>query len=424
MKARLTKSEEQLLRSLAPQVVGVVTRRYRNFSSAEDAVQEALLAAAMQWPEEGLPDNPKAWLIQVASRRMTDQIRSNIARRERERATAADIEAIVPASDFIESAVQDDTLILFFMCCHPALTPLSAIPLTLRAVGGLTTAEIGRAFFVPEATMAQRITRAKQKIKASKVPFLLPTNEQRDERLHMVLRTLYLIFNEGYASSGGESLQRPDLAAEAIRLTRAIHDLLPDDGEVTGLLALMLLTNARSAARTGADGELIPLSHQDRRMWNRNEIAEGVALIERTLPKAPPGLYLLQAAIAALHDEAATVEETDWPQILALYDILERLSDNPMVALNRAVAFAMVHGSEAGLELLNTLDKPDRLAGHHRLEAVRAHFLELCGNLVEAIGCYRIAAERTASLPERNYLLTQASRLSELLAGESAASNE
>jgi RNA polymerase sigma factor (sigma-70 family) len=404
----LDATSEHLLRELAPQVLGAVIRRFRDFSAAEDAVQEALLAAATQWPQEGVPTNPRGWLIQVASRRMADHLRSEIARRERETVAAMGS----PAGTGNESD-EDDTLILLFMCCHAALTPSSAIALTLRAVGGLTTAEIANAFLVPEATLAQRISRAKQNIKASGVPFCLPTEQERAERLRSVLHVLYLIFNEGYTSSVGAQLQRRELASEAIRLTRAVHSLLPDDCEVAGLLALMLLTDARRAARSGPDGELIPLTKQDRALWDQKQIAEGIALLTATLPKGAIGPYQLQAAIAAVHDEAACAGDTDWPQILALYDLLKRMSDNPMVRLNHAVAAAMVHGPSKGLELLDALDADGRLAGHHRLDAVRAHLLELAGDYPAASAHYRIAAARTTSLPERNYLMTQAARLRE-----------
>jgi RNA polymerase sigma factor (sigma-70 family) len=408
MAKRLDDHSEHLLRELAPQALGAIIRRFRDFSAAEDAVQEALVAAAMQWPEEGLPENPRGWLIQVASRRMTDLQRSESARRRRE--TAAAVYFGYMAAKETE---QDDTLILLFMCCHPALSTSSAIALTLRAVGGLTTAEIANAFLVPEATMAQRISRAKQSIKSSGVPFRLPTEQERAQRLGAVLHVLYLIFNEGYVSSVGPQLQRRDLASEAIRLTRAVHALLPDDGDVAGLLALLLLTDARRAARTGPDGELIPLTKQDRTLWDQEEIREGVALISATLSSGSIGAYQLQAAIAALHDEAPRVEETDWLQILALYEPLKRMSDNPMVTLNYAIAAAMVHGTRKGLELLDELDGDGRLAGNHRLNAVRAHLLEMAGDQQAAIAHYQAAAGRTASEPERNYLLTQAARLRE-----------
>jgi len=402
---------ENLLRELAPQVLGAVIRRFRDFAAAEDAVQEALIAAALQWPQDGIPDNPRGWLIQVASRRMTDTLRSGMARRRREAAAALEMEQLAPAADGEKET--DDTLILLFMCCHPALSSSSAIALTLRAVGGLTTAEIGNAFLVPEATMAQRISRAKRSIKASGVPFRLPTDEERAQRLRAVLHVLYLIFNEGYTSSAGPHVQRLELSHEAIRLTRAVQSLLPDDGEVSGLLALMLLTDARRAARTGPDGELIPLTTQDRSLWDRKEISEGIALITATLSKGSVGAYQLQAAIAAVHDEAARAEDTDWPQILALYELLKHMSGNPMVMLNHAIATAMVRGPSAGLELLDALDAGGRLKGHHRLDAVRAHLLEMSGEYARALAHYRIAAGRTTSLPEQNYLLMQAARLSE-----------
>ena len=413
----MTFRDEHLLRDLAPQVLGAVVRRFGDFSAAEDAVQEALIAATVQWPSEGVPDNPRGWLIQVAARRMTDHLRAEMARRRREAVVVAEAPLhtqVAPAPDSDDRPREDDSLILLFMCCHPALTPPSAIALTLRAVGGLTTAEIANAFLVPEATMAQRISRAKQRIKTSGVPFRMPTSQERAERLAAVLHVLYLIFNEGYASSIGASLQRSDLATEAIRLTRGVHVLLPDDGEVAGLLALMLLTDARRLARSGPDGELIPLAEQDRTRWDRQAIAEGIALISKTLSRGSVGVYQLQAAIAAVHDEAARAEDTDWPQILALYGLLKRMSDNPMVTLNHAIAAAMVNGPQAGLTLLEALDADERIAGHYRLDAVRAHLLEMAGNREAAIAHYQAAAGATASIPERNYLTTKAARLRNL----------
>jgi len=404
-------TSEHLLRELAPQVLGAVARRFRDFAAAEDAVQEAMIAAFTQWPQAGMPDNPRGWLIQVSSRRMTDQARSEIARRARETAVAQEVETMAPTVDMESDMDPDDTLILLFMCCHPALTASSAIALTLRAVGGLTTAEIANAFLVPEATMAQRISRAKQNIKASGVPFRLPSPEERGERLPEVLHVLYLIFNEGYASSIGAQLQRLDLAHEAIRLTRSAKALLPDNGEVAGLLALMLLTDARRAARTGPEQELIPLTKQDRSRWDRAEISEGIEFLTAALSNGAIGLYQLQAAIAAVHDEAARAEDTDWPQILALYELLKRVSPSPVVILNHAIAAAMVHGPSKGLELLRMLDNDPRLAGHYRLNAVRAHLFEMIGDYESAAKNYRIAASRTTSVPEQNYLMTQAARL-------------
>jgi RNA polymerase sigma factor (sigma-70 family) len=403
---------EHLLRDLAPQVLGAVIRRFRDFAAAEDAVQEALIAAALQWPREGIPDSPKAWLVQVAFRRMIDHVRSELARRHRETAAVTEMEQLVPPIDAASETDDDDTLILLFMCCHPALTSSSAIALTLRAVGGLTTAEIANAFLVPEATMAQRISRAKSSIKASGVPFRLPTAEERAQRLRAVLHVLYLIFNEGYSSSVGPQFQRLELAREAIRLTRSVHALLPNDAEVAGLLALMLLTDARSAARVGSDEELIPLPKQNRARWDQTKISEGIALLTTALSKGSVGAYQLQAAVAAVHDEAPRAEDTDWPQILALYELLKCMSDNPMVALNHAIAVAMVHGPSKGLELVRALDSDTRLAGHHRLDAVRAHLLEMAGDHETASRHYRIAAGRTTSIPERNYLMSQAARLS------------
>ena len=390
-------------------------RRFDDFAACEDAVQEALLAAATQWPRTGTPDEPRAWLIRVASRRMIDHLRGEAARRRREAevareearetAPALDVEATAPHSD--------DRLILLFMCCHESLTPASAIALTLRAVGGLTTAEIASAFMVPEATMGQRISRAKRTIRESGVPFRLPESEERSRRLGTLLHVLYLMFNEGYTSSFGSTLQRSELTAEAIRLARAVYADLPADPEVGGLLALMLLTDSRRAARTGPGGELIPLTQQDRGRWDRDAIEEGTVLLDASMARGRVGPYQLQAAIAALHDAADSVEETDWPQILALYGVLERMSDNPMVTLNRAVATAMVHGPSAGLALLDALEDDRHLGAHHRLDAVRAHLLELAGDAEAARRHYRMAASRATNAPERDYLLTRAARLRE-----------
>ncbi|MEW2354338.1 DUF6596 domain-containing protein [Spirillospora sp. NPDC029432] len=403
-----------LLRELAPRVLGVLVRRYGDFDTAEDAVQEALLAAAQQWPDEGVPDNPHGWLVTVAARRMADQVRSEQARRRREVADALARpggEPVAPAADAGAPAERDDTLTLLFLCCHPALSGASQVALTLRAVGGLTTAQIAHAFLVPEATMAQRVSRAKQRIKAAGARFRMPAGDERGERLAAVLHVLYLIFNEGYTATAGPELRRGDLSAEAIRLARAVHALLPGDGEVAGLLALMLLTDARRAARTGPGGELIPLAEQDRGRWDRAAIAEGVALVSAALPDGPVGAYQLQAAIAAVHAEAGRAEDTDWPQILGLYELLAKVAPNPMVSLNHAVAAAMVRGPGAGLELLEGLAADDRLARHHRLDAVRAHLQEMAGDHAAARESYRTAARRTASLPERRYLEGRAERL-------------
>jgi RNA polymerase sigma factor (sigma-70 family) len=408
---------EDLLRQLAPQVLGAVVRRYGHFDTAEDAVQEALLAAAIQWPTDGIADNPRGWLITVASRRLTDLLRSEQARRRREDTVARRAlpdQWLAPAADRRTSEAvsdSDDTLILLFMCCHPSLSPASQIALTLRAIGGLTTAEIARAFLVPEATMTRRISRAKQNIKDSGIPFGMPASSERTERLGAVLHVLYLIFNEGYASTSGPYLHRSELSAEAIRLTRMVHRLLPDDGEVTGLLALMLLTDARRPARTGPDGSLIPMAEQDRGLWNADYIAEGVALISDALPRGATGPYQLQAAIAAIHDEAARAEETDWPQITAFYELLMQTSDNPVVELNHAVAVAMTRGAHAGLELISKLAADERIAQDHRLHAVRAHLLEMAGDHTAARQEYEAAARRTTSLPQQRYLNARAARL-------------
>jgi len=395
---------EDLLRELAPRVLGALIRRYGDFADAEDAVQEALLAAATTWPAEGKPDNPLGWLIRVASRRLANQYRSDDARRRREELAAS---WSVASPD--PPPGRDDTLILMFLCCHPSLTPALAIPLTLRAVGGLTTREIAAAFLVPEATMAQRISRAKAKIKASGERFTLPPPGQRPERLRLVLHVLYLLFNEGYTSSSGPDLARTDLSGEAIRLARGLQAAMPEDPEITGLLALMLLTDARRAARTGADGELIPLAEQDRTLWDRPGIIEGIGLITEALRRGRMGEYQVQAAIAALHDQAARHADTDWAEILSLYGLLESMTGNPMVRLNRAVAAAMARGPDAGLALLDGLS--ERLGDHHRLHSVRAHLLEQAGDTAAAIAEFRAAAARATNLREQQYLTTMAARL-------------
>ena len=397
---------EDLLRELAPQILGALVRRHGQFGSCEDAVQEALLAASQQWAEKGVPDNPRAWLMTVASRRLVDEWRREGARRRREE-TAAMLE--IPETG--RPLAHDDTLTLLFLCCHPSLSVPSQLALTLRAVGGLTTAEIANAFLVPEATMAQRISRAKESIRSTGARFDLPSKPEQADRLRVVLHVLYLVFNEGYMTSSGPALNRADLTAEAIRLARMLHSLLPAEGEVAGLLALMMLTQARRAARTLADGSLVPLDEQRRDLWNHSLIEQGVALITRTLGKTSIGPYQLQAAIAAVHDEAPSAKETDWPQILALYDVLERVSPGPVITLNRAVAVAMVDGPRAGLALLGTLDDDERMARNHRLEAVRGHLLELAGDLPAARESYQRAARMTASIPEQRYLALRAARL-------------
>jgi len=396
---------EDLLRELAPQVLGAVVRRHRRFDACEDAVQEALLAAAERWPADGVPDDPRSWLVTVANRRLVDEVRSETARRHREETDAVlDVWGRQPSE-------RDDTLTLLFLCCHPSLSAQSQLALTLRAVGGLTTKEIANAFLVPEATVAQRISRAKQSIKGSGIGFEDPPEDERAERLRVVLHVLYLLFNEGYTTSAGPALHRADLTAEAIRLTRMLLGLVPGEAEVAGLLALMLLTDARRAARTDPDGSIVPLAEQRRDLWNAAQIEEGVALLSRTLGSGPVGPYQLQAAIAAVHDEAPSAEETDWGEILALYEVLEEVSPGPVVTLNRAVAVAMVDGPRAGLALLGTLDSDQRLAHTHRLEAVRGHLLEMAGERDAARESYLRAARMTASLPEQRYLSLRAAKI-------------
>jgi RNA polymerase sigma factor (sigma-70 family) len=397
---------EPLLRELWPSVLAQLLRRYGSAEACEDAVQEAMVAAAVQWPRDGVPANPRAWLVNVASRRWIEQWRNESARARREE-TAAALEpaagAVVPAGD--------DTLTLMLLCCHPALTRPSQVALTLRAVGGLSTGEIARAFLVPEATIGQRISRAKQRIRASGAGFELPPPAALPERVAAVRDVLYLVFNEGYTASSGPSLNRVDLTSEAIRLARQLHAALPEDGEAAGLLALMLLTDARRAARTDDAGALVPLAEQDRSLWDGPAIAEGVELVTATLASAPVGPYQLQAAIAAVHAEAERPEATDWAQILGLYDLLEVVAPGPMVALSRIVAVAMVHGPRAGLGELARTETDPALAGHHRVAAVRAHLLELAGDSAAARAEYEEAARRTRSVPEQRYLAARAGRL-------------
>ena len=401
---------EDLLRAAAPQVLGTLIRRHGQFDACEDAVQEALVAALTQWKVTGAPDNPRAWLLTVATRRLMDQWRSDSARERRETTFSVMADVARPADDD-GAAGHDDSLALLLLCCHPSLTPASQVALTLRAVGGLTTAQIARAFLVPEATMAPSISRAKQKIRAAGARFAMPQGKDFDERLRAVLSVLYLVFNEGYTASSGPDLQRVELADEAIRLARQVRRLLPDDGEVAGLLALMLLTNARRAARAGPHGTLIPIAEQDRHLWDRAAIDEGVALVSGALTRSPLGPFQLQAAIAAVHAEAASSEETDWPQIAGLYQLLETFAPSPVVTLNRAVAVAMTAGPRAGLELLDTLDGDKRLACSHRLDAVRGHLLEMAGDRMAAREHYLRASRRTTSIPEQRYLAGRAARL-------------
>jgi len=413
----LDPATQDLLRTLAPQVLGTLVRRYRDFADCEDAVQEALIAAAAQWPAQGLPANQKGWLITVATRRLTDQVRADTARRLREQLVVS----LVPADEQIALAAdeagvneRDETLELYFTCCHAALSAASQVALTLRAVGGLTTAEIARAFLVPEATMAQRLSRAKQTIKAAGGQFPAPSEQERLARMPAVLHVVYLIFSEGYSASSGDRVTRVELSSEAIRVARMLAELVPGDPEVLGLLALMLFTDARRAARTGQNGELVPLDEQDRSAWDRHAIDEGDRVLQRALARGMVGPYQIQASVAALHDAAPSTDATDWPQILALYGLLRRVDDSPMARLSEAIALAMVEGPAAGLAALDQAAADPRLADHHRLDAARAHLLERAGDRSAAIACYHRAAARTGSISERNYLLLHAARLADV----------
>jgi len=399
-----------LLRDFAPQVLAVLVRRHGDFDRCEDALQEALLAAADQWPATGVPNNPKGWLITVASRRWVELWRNDTARTRRELKAAALEPPLPDPAGLTDDGLVDDSLNLMLLCCHSALTVPAQVALTLRAVGGLTTAEIARALLAPEATVAQRISRAKQRIRASGATFSPPAGAELGPRVNAVLRVLYVIFTEGSTASSGNSLQRVELSAEAIRLTRQLHAARPDDGEIVGLLALMLLTDARRAARTRADGTLVPLDEQDRARWNHAAIAEGIELVSSTLSRNPLGPFQLQAAIAAVHAEAPQPADTDWPQILTLYDLLCLIEPSPMTTLARIVAIAMTHGAEAGLRQLEQATTDPVLAAHHRTYAVHAHLLDMSGAHDAARAAYHEAARRTLSVPERRYLLSKTHR--------------
>ena len=396
-----------ILREVAPAVLRALIRRYHDFDSCEDAVQEALIVAYQEWPNGRIPDNPYGWMLTVASRRLIEIWRNDSSRRRREEALAAGA-----AAQGTSVSDVDDTLELLFLCCHPALNTSAQVALTLRALGGLTTSEIATAFLVPEATMGQRISRAKQRIRVDGSRFEA-SPEAHLERMPAVLHVLYLIFAEGHTASSGDQIHRVDLTREAIRLARQLSRLLPNDGEVTGLLALMLLTEARSAARSPDGSSLIPLADQNRSLWDTPAIAEATALLAQALSRARLGPYQVQAAIAAIHDHAADAQDTDWDEILELYDLLMVLAPGPAVALNRIVAVAMTRGPESGLRGLVSVEDEFELTDMHRLNAVRAHLQEMAGDLHAAQESYRAAARRTSSRPEQRYLLAKARGLAD-----------
>jgi len=404
---------EQVWRRCAPDVLAALVRRHGDFGAAEDALQEALLAAARQWPTDGVPDNPRGWLVTVASRRLVDRWRSEQARVGREqlvaRRTPAE-ELLAPPADVADRGERDDSLTLLLLCCHPALNRPAQVALTLRAVAGLNTGQIARAFLVPEATMAARIVRAKTRLRQAGVRFAVPAAEGLPDRVAAAAQVLYLVFTEGHVSTTGAGLYDASLADEAIRLTRQLHQRLPHAGEVSGLLALMLLTDARRSSRTRHDGSLVPLAEQDRTAWDQTRIREGVALLQRTLPTGPVGPFQLQAAIAAVHAGAARAEDTDWAQVETLYRMLGDLAPSPVVTLNHAVAVAMVDGPSAGLDMLGPLLEDRRLRRHHRLHAVRAHLLEMAGEGERARAAYAVAARLATSIPEQRYLNTKAAQ--------------
>lgn len=400
---------EDLLREIAPQVLGALMRRHGDFGRCEDATQEALVAAHASWPSEGVPDSPHGWLTTVATRRLIDAVRADAARERREAALSQQVRLFAPAADE-EPPERDDSLALLFLCCHPVLRPPAQLALTLRAVGGLTTAEIARALLLPETTLAQRVTRAKTLIRGAGARFALPGGPELLARLDVVHQVLYLMFTEGHSASTGSTLQRPELCSEALRLARSLHERLPSSAETTGLLALLLLVDSRRATRQTEDGVLVPLPEQDRTRWDHEAIAEGAALTAAALRTGPVGPYQLQAAIAALHAEEPTSEDTDWAEVVGLYDLLHRIAPNPVVALNRAVAVGMRDGPAAGLALLADL-AAGPLAGHHRLDAVRAHLLERAGDRPAAAAYYRAAALKATNLAEQRFLTLRAHHL-------------
>jgi RNA polymerase sigma factor (sigma-70 family) len=411
----MTPDIEHLLRAEAPQVLGALVRRFGHFDIAEDAVQEALLAASRTWPADGVPDNPRSWLIRIGYGRMVDLLRTDQARRRREQqAGLTELAMQDPSRQGAPPPETDDSLTLLLLCCHPALSPTSQVALTLRAVGGLTTAEIAHAYGTTENTTGTRISRAKQQLARAGARFTPPTDADRDNRMNAVMQVLYLIFNEGYTASTGDELARIDLTREAIRLTRMLRDSQPNDPEVTGLLALMLLIEARRAARTQGD-ELVPLQEQDRTRWNRALIREGTELIDSVWHQGEVGPYQLQAAIAAVHAAATTPQQTDWPQIAALYLGLEQLSPTAPVRLSRVVAVAHAYGPTRGLALLDDLNQRYHLdretLTRQRERAVRAHLLEMTGDAAGAAAHYREAAALTDNQVEQRYLKHRADRL-------------
>ncbi len=397
----------EVWRRESPHVLAALLRRYGDLGDCEDAAQEAAEAAAAQWPAEGMPDNTRAWLIRVASRKLIDRFRSDRARADRETsvgmARPADVE-LAPPADQAPVTEGDDTLRLILLCCHPSLSRPSQVALTLQAMGGLSTDQVAAAYLVPARTMAQRLTRARATLRDAGAEFELPSADELPERIAAVLDVCHLMFNEGYTRSGGAELLDVGLTSEAIRLTRQLHRALPDHDEVAGALALMLLTESRSAARVDGAGDLIPLDRQDRGLWDRALITEGVEIVQRILPRGPVGRFQLSAAIAAVQAEAPTAADVDWLEISLLYGMLDQVAPSPAVTLNRAVAVGMALGPDQGLAIVDGLLTDQAMQRHHRVHAVRAHLLELAGDPVAAMEAYLRAAQLTTSLPEQRYL--------------------